>query len=331
MIDEKIKIVKNDTIDIIALFQILWTDRKFIFKFTGFITLIGVLYTLLVTPLYKSNITIYPRGEVTTTGLSQLKGMASIMGVNMGVSDPAFNIPDIIHSRRLQTKIIYRKWGANIFNSPVDLISYWGINVESKYSFNPLNWFADSKDNMSLKWESSALKELSKRISVIENKSGLINISVLMENPELSAEISNYIYDAVVEFFNKNHFESAKLNREFIEERQKEVESILINAENKLKEFRTKNRKVIDSPQLQLELERLMRDVEIQTQIFITLQKEYEVARIEEVKETPSVLVLDKGRPAVEKHSPKRKLIVIMYMFSGLIFGNIFILIKRLF
>lgn len=331
MIDEKIKIVKNDTIDIIALFQILWTDRKFIFKFTGFITLIGVLYTLLVTPLYKSNITIYPRGEVTTTGLSQLKGMASIMGVNMGASDHAFNIPDIIHSRRLQTKIIYRKWGANIFNSPVDLISYWGINVESKYSFNPLNWFADSKHNMRLKWESSALKELSKRISVIENKSGLINISVLMENPELSAEISNYIFDAVIEFFNKNHFESAKLNREFIEKRQKEVESILINAENKLKEFRSKNRKVIDSPQLQLELERLMRDVEIQTQIFITLQQEYEIARIEEVKETPSVLVLDKGMPAVEKHSPKRKLIVIMYMFSGLIFGNIFILIKRLF
>ena len=63
--------------------------------------------------------------------------------------------------------------------------------------------------------------------------------------------------------------------------------------------------------QLQLELERLMRDVEIQTQVFITLQQQYELARIEEVKETPSVVTLDLGKPAIRKEKPKRILLVI--------------------
>jgi len=181
-----------------------------------------------------------------------------------------------------------------------------------------------------LKWESSALEELSDRITVEEDKTGLIKVDVLMEEPELSAQISNYIYDGVVELTNVNHIETAKLNRKFIQERQVEVKDILISAENKLKEFRSKNRKVMDSPQLQLELERLMRDVEIQTQVFITLQQQYELARIEEVKETPSVVILDRGKPAAEEDTPKRKLIVILSIIIGGIIGVFFISIKRI-
>ena len=328
--NDNIQIIKDDEIDLRVLFQVLWGSRKLIAKITGFITFLGILYALLATPLYKSTITMYPSGE-SSGGFSQLQGMAAMMGMNMDRGESAFHIPDIINSRTLQTKIIYKKWNSNEFKSPIDLISYWGINLESKLSLNPLNWFSKSKENMNLKWESSALEELSERISVKEDKTGLISVDVLMEEPELSAQIANYIYSGVVEFTNVNHIESAKLNREFIQERQIEVKSILINAENKLKDFRSKNRKVMDSPQLQLELERSLRDVEIQTQVFITLQQQYELARIEEVKETPSVVILDKGKPAAKKDSPKRKLIVIMCIFLGLIFGNIYVLIKRLF
>ncbi len=329
MIDEKIQIIKYDEIDLRALFQVLWSDRKLIFKITGCITFLGILYALLATPLYKSTITMYPSGE-SSGGLSQLQGMASMFGMNMGAGESTFHIPDIIDSRTLQTKIIYKKWDTGMLNLQVDLITYWKINNENKFSINPLNWFSKSEDNMNLKWESSALEKLSERISVKEDKTGLIKVDVLMEEPELSAQISNFVYEAVVEFTNMNHIEAAKLNRGFIQERQGEVKEILINAENKLKEFRSKNRKVMDSPQLQLELERLMRDVEIQTQVFITLQQQFELARIEEVKETASVVVLDKGFPSVDKDTPKRKLIVILCILMGGFFGIFFVFIKRI-
>ncbi|MBT7377358.1 MAG: hypothetical protein HN820_04285 [Candidatus Marinimicrobia bacterium] len=330
MIDEKVQIIKDDEIDLRALFQVLWGDRKLILKITGFITFLGILYALLATPLYKSTITIYPTGE-SSGGLSQLQGMASMFGMNMGGTESTFHIPDIIKSRTLQTKIIYKKWDSNSFSSPIDLITFWEINVENKFSMNPLAWFSTSDGNMNLKWKSSALEKLSKRISVKEDKTKLIIVDVLMEEPELSAQIANYIYVGVVEFTNINHIETAKSNREFIQERQLEIKEILTATENKLKEFRSKNRKVMDSPQLQLEVERLLRDVEIQTQVFITLQQQYELARIEEVKETPSVVVLDKGFPSVYKDSPKRKLIIIVCIFLGGFFGLFFVLIKRLY
>ena len=329
MIDEEIQIIKNDEIDLRALFQFLWNARKLILKITAFITFLGILYALLATPLYKSTITMYPSGE-SSSQLSQLQGMASMLGMNMGGGESTFHIPDIINSRTLQTKIIYKKWDSNTFNSQVDLITFWEINDDSKFSLNPLNWFSTSDENMDLKWEAFALEELSERISVKEDKTGLIRAHVLMEEPELAAQIANYLYSGVVEFTNINHIETAKLNREFIQERQVEVKVILISAENKLKEFRSKNRKVMDSPQLQLELERLMRDVEIQTQVFITLEKEYELARIEEVKETPSVVILDKGKPSAEKDLPRVKIIVLISICLGSFCGILYSLVKLL-
>ena len=116
----------------------------------------------------------------------------------------------------------------------------------------------------------------------------------------------------------------------FIEERKEQVKVILTKAENNLKNFRSKNRKVIDSPDLQLELERFLRDVEIQTQIYITLNQQYEIARIDELKETPSVLILDEGFSPLEKSEPKRKLIVIISFLFGCSFGTIYVLAKKI-
>tara|TARA_B110000467_G_scaffold55832_1_gene51178 strand:+ start:3200 stop:4189 length:990 start_codon:yes stop_codon:yes gene_type:complete len=324
------QIIKDDEIDIRALFKVFWSERKLIVKIAGGITFLGILYALLATPLYKSTITMYPSGE-NSGALSQFQGMASMIGMNMNDGKSKFHIPDIINSRTLQSKIIYKKWNTNLDTAPIDLIRFWGINNENKFSINPLNWFSNNTGNKRLVWESSALEKMVDRISIREHKTGLINVDVLMEEPELSAQISNYLYDAVIEFTNSNHNETAKLNRRFIQGRQLEVKGILVSAENKLKEFRSKNRKVVDSPQLQLEFERLLRDVEIQTQIFITLQQQYELARIEEVKEMPSVVILDRGFPSIYKNSPNRKLIVVLSAFIGGFFGIFYILIRRLF
>ena len=103
----------------------------------------------------------------------------------------------------------------------------------------------------------------------------------------------------------------------------------LAEFEEVLKVFRERNRSIMESSQLQLELERLMRDVEIQTQIYITLQQQYELARIEEVKETPFVVVLDEGKPAVKKDKPKRILIIVFSMFFGGMFSIFITLIAR--
>ena len=78
--------MKDDKIYLRALFQVLWNERKRIIQITAVITLIGVLYALLVTPLYKSTITIYPSRQESGGQLNQLQGMASAFEFDLQLS-----------------------------------------------------------------------------------------------------------------------------------------------------------------------------------------------------------------------------------------------------
>ena len=329
MNENKIQIIKDDEIDIRALFQVLCNDRKRIIQITAVVTFIGVIYALLATPLYKSTITMYPSEQESGGQLSQLQGMASTFGFDMGGGEPSFNIPDIVQSRRLKTELIYHEWNSDDFETPVNLIHYWEIDDTTGISLNPINWikalFALDKDSdyRRLKWETDALKVLNDRISVNESKSGLISVGILMEEPEIAADMANTMYPAIVDFTVEIHSKQARLNREFIERRQVEVKEELTEFEEVLKVFRERNRSIMESPQLQLEIERLMREVQIKTQVYITLQQQYELAQIEEAKETPTVVILDEGNVAIEKYSPKRKLIVVLSLLVGGFIGVI--------
>jgi len=85
-----------------------------------------------------------------------------------------------------------------------------------------------------------------------------------------------------------------------------------------LKEFRERNRRIMDSPQLMLEQERLARDVQINSTVFIELKKQLEVAKIEEIKNIPIINVLDEARPAVARSSPRRTRSAVLTFFLSL-------------
>jgi uncharacterized protein involved in exopolysaccharide biosynthesis len=99
---------------------------------------------------------------------------------------------------------------------------------------------------------------------------------------------------------------NASEQRKWIETRLKQVEQDLRNSEEQLKDFREKNRRVLDSPELLLQQQRLARAVEINSTLFIELKKQYELAKIEEIKNIPIVNVLDPARAPVRKAGPKR-------------------------
>ena len=83
-----------------------------------------------------------------------------------------------------------------------------------------------------------------------------------------------------------------------------EIEKDLNKAEEDLKLFRDQNRFIASSPALLLEEERLSRDVTVQTEIYISLKNQLELAKIEEVKGGMLFQILDEPE-SVGKLSPK--------------------------
>jgi capsule polysaccharide export protein KpsE/RkpR len=65
----------------------------------------------------------------------------------------------------------------------------------------------------------------------------------------------------------------------------------------------------------------LYRNTKVQEAIFETLTKEYELAKVEEAKETPSVKVIDPANVPEKKSYPHRFLIVLTGVFFAFLFG----------
>ena len=70
-------------------------------------------------------------------------------------------------------------------------------------------------------------------------------------------------------------------------------------------------------PAVGLELARLMRDAKIQEVVFELLTQQYEQAKISEVRDTPTIQVLDRAVPPERRSFPQRKkLVVVGFIFS---------------
>jgi capsule polysaccharide export protein KpsE/RkpR len=74
-------------------------------------------------------------------------------------------------------------------------------------------------------------------------------------------------------------------------------------------------------PELSLKYVRLLREAKIQETLFELLTQQYEMARIQEAKDSPTVQVLDVAKVPEEKSKPKRALIVLLSTFTAGFFG----------
>lgn len=72
-------------------------------------------------------------------------------------------------------------------------------------------------------------------------------------------------------------------------------------------------------PELGLAYMRKMRDVKYQETLFELLSKQFEIAKLDEAKESAIIQVVDKALPSDKKSKPKRAMIVLFSTFSALI------------
>ena len=85
-------------------------------------------------------------------------------------------------------------------------------------------------------------------------------------------------------------------------------------AEPRLEIMKNGNRRpdLENSPALQLEQQRLTRKIAVLTGVFTTLKQQLETTKIEEVKESNYVVVLDPPEAPLFSSKPKKKCMVIL-------------------
>ena len=292
-------------------------------KFAILSTTIGLIYSLIATIYFESNISLYPAGELSQSGgiLGDFQGLAKSFGMGGLSSAPTYNIPDIIKSRRLKKDIVLKNWESQKYPQGSNLITFW--EIDKMKMFSPMKIIrsilpsgSQNLNKLDLHTYESILK-LDDLISVKEEISGLITVRVQMEDPILASNIANYIAEYVKSFISLEQKREANRNIIFVQKQMEEAKLKTENSEDKLTKFRKNNPLRLDTPTTEMIRERLESRVEENRTVYITIRQQLEIAKIDEAKEKLLINILDLAEPAVKKSRPKRTLIVLLSFFAG--------------
>ena len=173
--------------------------------------------------------------------------------------------PELVKSRTFAEKILDKKFNTDRHGKELSLLEIFTNNDNSQNI---------GRDTLI----TQALNSLNKAIEFSSNSSDHLLLSISMFEPLLAKELAELVLKEL-QLLNR-YFKSQNVSEkiQFINERIKSVDVELKKSELLLKVFNEKNRQ-ISSPSLQLEQERLERDVEIQKNIFLTLKQQLELAK----------------------------------------------------
>jgi tyrosine-protein kinase Etk/Wzc len=282
-----------------------WQRRKMILLVAAVLAVLTAVVNFFILDLtYNATASLLPETDKSKLGaMSQFSGLAQLAGVSVPGSEISRLYPVILSSETVLLPVVETKYKTQRFPDSVDLVTYFDITRPTR---------AENLDK--------CLVRLRGRLTTTyETKTSTVLITAEMEEPQLAADVLNAAVKQLDQFMRSKRINSAAEQAKWISTRLIEVERELRSAEDALKVFRERNRRIVDSPELILMQERMMREIKVKSTVFEELKKQYELAKIEEIKNTTIVNVLDTARAPVRKYHPSRATNTAIAFVLGLI------------
>ena len=309
---------EEDTISLMDIMLTLARQLKVIIITPTILCTLMIIYVLFFTkPVYTSTAKIM--SSFSGGGTSQAAGLAAQFGIAMptGQSEPKWVYPEIIKSRTLARSMLKRKFDTNEFGPQKTLFQILTFgNNDPQVGLDTL--------------EIMAVDNFLGMIGIAEDiGTSILTLSINASAPRLAAEVNQALIEELDAHQRKYNKTKTSDTKQFIEERIIDTEKELMAAEEDLKVFMDRNRRIENSPALQLEKQRLGREVAVLTGVFTTLKQQLETTKIEEVKESDYVVILDSPEVPLQRSKPKKRLMVILAGFFGLGLGIVLAFIRE--
>jgi uncharacterized protein involved in exopolysaccharide biosynthesis len=292
---DRIRVLIAEGVDLAELPREMWRNQRRVATLVFGPVVVASLAFIFVPRWYMSGATLTVDTGSLPSNVSSVLGLASQLGFagGVGATSPQF-YSDLFASRALQERIVTARFPLPPSNKLSTLEAYWTRD-----------------DSASLRTRERALKILRKHMSASANtRTGVISFSI--EGPsryvaKLMADTALAILNDIVLTIRRQR---AAAEREFLETRWLALRDSLTAHENVLRAFYERNR-VITSPELQFEDVRLRREVERVQSVYALVGGQLEQARIQEVRDTPAISIIDRPVEPVKKSSPRLRLWVI--------------------
>lgn len=288
-------------------------------RLVALITLVAIVgaaaSSLVIPPVYRarasfvansSSASKLPGGASSSPGVN---GLISQLGGSLGgdpSESPNFYI-QLFQSRELLTRLAQSRFPNPRTDAPNDSAALIDIMRIKKN---------DPRLRMEL-----AVKKLSKAVQAgFDIKTNLVALTVDMQWPELASQVANTLVDEVSRFNRETRVSRARAKREFLERRHDSAQIQLRVAEERQRIFSEQNRGG-SSPGLMVERERIKREVDLASDLFLNLQRQLELARLDEINDAALITVIDKAIPPRKAQWPRYGALLFTSAVLGVVFG----------
>lgn len=293
---------------VLRLTSVLLRRHRFVLLLSLGSAALAIAIALLQPRTYTSGAVFAPQS--TEGNLSRLAGIATQFGLAVPTEEvdrsPAFYVR-LLQSRELLEDIVTSRYprpaaGAASDTAQADLTELLDV--------------AGGRSDLRI---ANAIQHLRDHLKVLTRpEAGVVEYSVTTPSAELSEKVASRMLQLLERFNVRNRQSRARAERAFIAERLDAVRADLAAAEESLQSFLEQNRRYENSPRLRFEHDRLNRRVVLQQQLYDHLAESYEEARIEEVRNTPLITIVDS--PAVPAEPDPRRLV--LKALVGLMIGG---------
>jgi len=253
---------------------------------------------------------------VSQTGESRGLGGAAALAQQFGVSfgndrpgqSPQF-YEDLLRTRTILRRAVESKYEIpRPMGQPVSqsLIDYWDFRQLDE-SYTPL-------------WRKAADRLRSAIGTTVRRETGVIEMTVTVADAEVAEQVASRLLELLNEYNMEVRQVRARQEGRFLSGRASEVLRELGVAENALENFLRRNRDFRVSPELTFEHDRLQRIVLAQQGVYASLLTAQEQARMDGMRDTPVLQIIDSPVGSAQPASRKVALrTVIGFMFGVII------------
>jgi len=269
----------EEGLSFLGLANLLLRHRRLV----GALALLGLVLlpaiTLFLPRTYTSASVFMPQ---TRSAASSLSGLAAQLGFTLPSTESGQNpsfYADLLESNSILGSVVDSRFEYRTAEGPVQ-----GTLVD----------IYRSKGENQARRRDAAIRRLRGDVSATTaQKTGVVELEVTAEHPDLARQINHRLIGLVNEFNLRTRQSQAANEREFTERRLEEVRQELRTTEDRLQSFLQRNRDYSNSPALTFQVERLQREVSMRQEVFTTLAQAFEQAKIEEVRDTPVITVVE--------------------------------------
>ena len=315
---------QNDELDLIVVFKTVWINKKIIIYTTLFLTVIGIIFSLISPNSYSSSTVFIPQNQENSTN-SSLSGVASLVGINLSSNTNSSEIPPSMYPQVSASP----KFKRMLLSSFIDLnrtktlddflMEYYNLEELEKKSIQSI-YVSEI--------EEKKFKIINSLISVDVNiKEGFITIFSEMPVAEYAATIANNSKEILQKIIIENKIESANQNLKFSQDQLKEKMDEFNDIQSKLAFFKDSNLNIVNSS-IKNEQDKLEAEFQIINAVVTELAKQVEQAKMKVSRDTPVFSTIREAVIPNVRTSPKRKQIVVLFTFIGIMSSILFVFLR---